>query len=381
MGVDFPDRPETFQPVRKVLVVAQTPPPTHGQAVMNQYLLQGQYQKLELHHVRMAFSEEIGEVGGFRWKKVFHLATLIAQIVAARLRHRTTTLYYPPASPNMVPFLRDCVLLIATRWMFQRTVFHFHANGISGLFETLPFPLRILYRLAYSKPDVCICITRFGTADAEHFQAKRIEIVPNGIPDAATLTDSQRRTSDATPLTILFLATVSLEKGAGILLEATARLRSKGNHFRCLVAGPFASRQDEKALMELSSATGLNSFIAWAGPVSDNEKWRLYREADIFCFPSMYSAETFGLVLVEAMMFGLPVVSTVWRGIPDVVEDGKTGFLVPTNDPKATADRLEQLLADAQLRKTMGQAGRERYEGKFTVEKFRLRMEEVLSNV
>lgn len=364
-----------------ILVVAQTPPPTHGQAVMAQYLLEGKYTKVRLHHVRMAFSDEITEIGGLQWKKVSRLFSLCFQVALARTRWSATTLYYPPASPNLVPFLRDCVFLITTRWMFKRTVFHFHANGISGLFETLPFPLKVLYRLAYSKPDVCICITRFGTTDANHFLAKRIEIIPNGIPDALTALDASRTAHDNTPLTILFLATVSLEKGAGIFIEAAAHLRSKGREFHCLIAGPFASKEDEETLMDLTSENGLNDLVSWVGPVSDKDKWRCYRESDIFCFPSMYSAETFGLVLVEAMMFGLPVVSTVWRGIPDVVENGRTGFLVPINDPQAVADRLEQLLGNPELRKSMGLAGRRLYEQKFSVEKFRRRMENVLASV
>jgi hypothetical protein len=108
--------------VISIIAVAQTPPPFHGQAVMNQLLLEGDYSKVQFHHVRMAFSDDIQEVGVFRWKKIFHLVVVYFGIVVALFRTGAQVLYYPPASPNMVPFLRDCVLLIGTRWLFQKTV-------------------------------------------------------------------------------------------------------------------------------------------------------------------------------------------------------------------------------------------------------------------
>ena len=89
----------------------------------------------------------------------------------------------------------------------------------------------------------------------------------------------------------------------------------------------------------------------------------------MFCLPTFYEAETFGIVLVEAMSLGLPVVATRWRGIPEIVDDGKTGYLVETHDAAAVAERLEQLQADPALREQLGAAGREKFLSDFTVGK------------
>jgi glycosyltransferase involved in cell wall biosynthesis len=80
-------------------------------------------------------------------------------------------------------------------------------------------------------------------------------------------------------------------------------------------------------------------------------------------------------------MFSLPVVATNWRGLPDIVLDGETGFLGPPKDARSIAERLKILILDPDLRRTMGAAGRRRYEENFTVEKFRNSMEEALSAV
>ena len=119
------------EPIR-VLVVGQTPPPFGGQAVMIEALLQAELPRVRLFHVRMAYSDDMESVGKFAPRKVWVLFATILRVWWARLRQGTSVLYYPPAGPNMVPVLRDIVFLCATRWMFRRTVFHFHAGGVSG---------------------------------------------------------------------------------------------------------------------------------------------------------------------------------------------------------------------------------------------------------
>ncbi len=77
------------------------------------------------------------------------------------------------------------------------------------------------------------------------------------------------------------------------------------------------------------------------------------------------------------MSFRLPVVATRWRGIPEVVDDGVTGLLVPPKDPAALADRLEQLHSDPNLRTALGEAGREKFLREFTVGRYWQRMENI----
>jgi glycosyltransferase involved in cell wall biosynthesis len=357
----------------RVLVVAQTPPPYHGQAIMTEYFLQGRYEKVELHHLRMAFSEEIDQVGRAGVGKVIHLLALIVRIAAARIRLAPDVLYYPPAGPNMVPFLRDCVLLIATRWMFPKTAFHFHAAGLPHLFERLPGFLKILFRLAYRRPDVAISISRDGLRDAQFLGARRTALVPNGIPDVWQNRPLKR--DHAVPQ-ILFLAMVCEEKGAGVLIEACRILKERGRKFSCKIAGRASSEEELCGLRE--RANGLEDVVDFVGPVTGDRKWDLFAESDVFCFPTYYASESFGLVAVEAMMTGLPVVTSDWRALPEIVDDGQTGFVVPVKDVTATADRLERLLVDPSLRERLGAAARERFLKDYRVEVFCANMENAL---
>ena len=91
---------------------------------------------------------------------------------------------------------------------------------------------------------------------------------------------------------------------------------------------------------------------------------RLYRSADVFCLPTRF--EPFGTSFVEAMGYGLPCVGPKAWAVPEIIEDGRTGYLVPPEDAESFAAALLELLRDSALRRRMGDAGRERAQGRFT---------------
>ncbi len=167
----------------KVLIVGQTPPPYHGQALMIERLVQSKFSRVQLFHVRMAFSDSIGDIGRFRFGKVLHLLNVILRIVWHRIVHGTTILYYPPAGPNRVPVYRDLIILGCTRWMFRRTVFHFHVMGVADVCRSLSRPLQRLARQAFYDVDAAICLSEASSYDARTFQPRSVYIVPNGIED------------------------------------------------------------------------------------------------------------------------------------------------------------------------------------------------------
>ena len=135
--------------MQRVLVIGQTPPPFHGQAIMIESLLGGEYKYAKLFHVRMSFSKEMDELGKFSLSKLLHLLKVIKDIVYFRIIHNVRILYYPPSNPETFPVLRDLAILCITRWMFKKTIFHFHAAGISELYPSLPWFLKILFRWGY----------------------------------------------------------------------------------------------------------------------------------------------------------------------------------------------------------------------------------------
>ncbi len=345
---------------------------------MIQLMLQGRYTQVRLYHVRMAFSTDMDSVGRFAFRKLWVLFTTILAVWWARLRHRPQVLYYPPAGPEMVPVLRDIVLLCATRWAFRRTVFHFHASGISTLEAMLNPVLRTLFRWAYRRPDLCIRTAPQNPDDGAALGAARSVVVPNGIPDVRG-TVPERTAAPSQPLTILFTGVLIPSKGVRVLLEAFAQLVAGGVDARLQLMGRWGDPGFERECMEFVHEQGLEGHVTSLGVLMDQAKHTAFAACDIFCFPSFFEAESFGLVVAEAMQFAKPVVSTHWRGIPSVVADGESGFLVPVRDPAAVAEKLRLLAVDPALRQRMGAAGRRIFEERFTLEAFYRSMENELA--
>ncbi len=349
----------------RILVVGQIPPPYHGQALMIEKLLAGKYSGIQLYHVRMRFSERISEVGRFRLVKVVRMISLVLRIALMRLRAKTTVLYYPPAGPDLVPMYRDLFVLIATRWLFKKTVFHFHAGGISALYADLNGWLKPLFRLAFFNADLGLRASLLAPRDPEGLRVRHEVIIPFGIEDnAVRLGVAHRRILEAPPATILFVGVLRESKGILVLLEAARQLLSAGLEFRIDLVGEFESSTFQTSVLETIRGAGLSDRVRQLGMLEGDAKWTCYAHSDIFCFPTFY--ETFGVVLLEAMQFGLPIVSTRWSGA-DLVEDGINGFLVPIHDAGATADRLAQLVRDPALARAMGLRGRRKYENGFTL--------------
>jgi glycosyltransferase involved in cell wall biosynthesis len=355
-----------------VLVVGQVPPPVNGQSLMIQEFLSGTYEGIRLVHVPLRFSRSTAEIGAFDLRKIWVLLATIADIVRARFRTGATVLYYPPAGPNLVPVLRDLVLLTATRWLFKKTSFHFHAAGLATIYPRLPLPLKPLFWLAYNKPDLAIFTTAATSAEATTLRAGARSIVPCGIHDEASSANSDDivlRKDPATP-TLLFAGILCEGKGLMTLLRACDRLHRAGTPFRLVCIGAFDSPEFEQQARDLVRTAGLEACIDFRGVVLGAEKTALFRSVDIFCFPSHYVSESFGVVLIEAMCFSLPIVATRWRGIPEVT--GEQGsFLVEMRDDAALAAKLRELLQNPMLRTEMGRRNRARYLERFTMQTYR----------
>lgn len=367
------DNTHTQAPLR-VLVVGQTPPPFGGQAVMVEALLQARPQRVHLFHVRLNYSDDMDSVGKFAFRKVLILFTTILRVWVARFRYRTPMLYYPPSGPNMVPVLRDIIFLCAVRPFFRWTVFHFHAGGVSGFRHRLPAPLRPFFDLAYRKAAMAIRTAPQNPDDGVVLKARKCRVVPNGIRDAHG-TVPTRVAGPGGPLTILFTGVLIPSKGVRVLLEAFQQVVAQGGRARLELMGRWGDPGFERECTAFIERNGLQELVTFLGVKWDREKLEHFASCDIFCFPSHFEAESFGLVLLEAMQFAKPVVASDWRGIPSVVQDDVNGFLVPVEDPVELSGRLLQLIGDEDLRRRMGEEGRRIFTRDFTLQRFHENME------
>ena len=205
-------------------------------------------------------------------------------------------------------------------------------------------------RRFYNRLHVRIAVSEAARWTNERFYGGRYRVIPNGVDlDAAC----PARKSPSPQLRLLFLGRADERKGLPVLLRAYDALLAAGVPARLTVAGAAAA---EVAPLVLD-AEG----VELRGQVSEEEKWRLLREADVLCAPSL-GGESFGMVLTEAFAGGTPVVCANVGGYREVVRDGVDGLLVPPGDPAELAGALRAIGGDAHRRERMGAAARERAE-------------------
>lgn len=161
---------------------------------------------------------------------------------------------------------------------------------------------------------------------------------------------------------VLFVGRFRYYKGLRVLLEAMTRVQGT----LVLVGGGG----EEPELRRLHARLGLGDRVRFAGSLDEAGLLAHYRAADVAVLPSILAAEAFGLVLIEAMASGLPVVSTeLGTGTSFVNQHETTGLVVPPGDAGALAAALNRLLADPGLRQRMGEAGRRRAHEMFSAER------------
>jgi D-inositol-3-phosphate glycosyltransferase len=160
---------------------------------------------------------------------------------------------------------------------------------------------------------------------------------------------------------VLFVGRIEPLKGIDVLLRAVSKMEGD---FRLLAVGgdgKEAARQAE--LRALVDELGISERVSFLDAVPHNDLPLYYNAADVCVVPSYY--ESFGLVALEAMACGVPVVASRVGGLRETVQDGETGYLVPWRCPQPFAERLDQLLSDARLRRRLGR------EARIAVERFR----------
>lgn len=348
---------------------------------MMEQLLNGTYKNATLYHVRMSFSRDMNDLGRLRLGKLFHTVSILFKVAYMRVRHNIRVLYYPPSGPNYLPMLRDMVILLCVRWMFKKTIFHFHAAGTSEPYPQLPSYLRMIYRWSYFKPDVAIRLSNFPPDDGAVFQARTQYVIPNGIEDAYWAMGCPSKPEHPIVCNILFVGMISESKGVLVLLDAIRILKENGIFVKVNVVGKFASEDFRKRVMRKVATHGLETYFDFKGFLMGQAKHEQYLNADIFCFPTFFESESFPLVVVEAMQFCVPVVVTRWRGVQALVKDGENGFMVQIQDSQPVADKIMLLLADPNLRVRMGEKGRSMFMQEYTIEKFYQRMDDCFGNL
>ncbi|AOJ18072.1 glycosyl transferase family 1 [Burkholderia cenocepacia] len=261
-------------------------------------------------------------------------------------------------------FYRKLILYAIAKLMHRRTVFHLHAGDFDHFSACADRATKLATRWFVGGSDAAIGVSASCANVLNRFRgnAHDARVIGN------TAAMAERDASNAFHATcrlrpyIAFAGRLTKQKGVDTLIDALAILAARG----CDVDLELAGEGDIAHWRSHAEARNVLDRVRFAGWLDGASKARFYREASIFCLPSQF--ESFGIVALEAMFHGVPVVATRVGGLPELVVEGMTGYLVARGNPVVLADAMYGLLSDRERAKRMGAAGRRRAYGSYSVD-------------
>jgi glycosyltransferase involved in cell wall biosynthesis len=397
----------------KLLVFAHTPPPHHGQSYMVQLMLNGfggdvrrkksgpaNPHGIECYHVNARFSRGLSDIGEFQGAKILLIFWFCAQAVWIRFRHGVKIFYYVPAPGKRVALWRDWLVMFLCQPFFRRVILHWHAAGLAKWLETsASSQSRGTTWRAFRPVSLSLVLSRYNYADAEKLLSEKIRVVNNGIPDPCPDFETSVRPlrlsrfaerkkifaggHTGTPVTVnvLYLAHCTREKGFFAAIEAVRQANRRlveqrlPLRLRLDTAGNFVTYEEQVEFAELQKNPEIAALVQHAGFVASERKTALLRNADLFLFPTRYLGENQPVNLIEAMAFGLPIVTTRWRSLPEMFPPDYPG-LVADQNPDALAEAILKVLAVKS-----GELARAHFIANFTIERHLATLAEAIRSV
>jgi glycosyltransferase involved in cell wall biosynthesis len=303
----------------------------------------------------------VSQEGGVQVVRAARLGTVVSTPLSLALPQQLSRM-----RPDLVHLHFPYPVGEVSQWLLRRgraTVLTYHSDVVRQR-SIMRFYRSVLVRVLEWVDAIIVGSPAMQTSSYLQDCREKVHVIPFGIPLAhfqhpPTMQDFARlrftygdlfsRNEASGECLLLFVGRLRYYKGLDTLIRALPYIPA-----RLLVVGSGPMEEEWKAL---AAQTGVGEKITWLGEVSDADLPAFYHAADIFVLPASHSSEAFGLVQVEAMAAGLPVVCTeLGTGTTYVNRDGVTGLVVPPLDADALGEAINRLIANPDARRSMGKA-------------------------
>lgn len=362
-----------------ILFILHLPPPIHGAAQIGQLISESKKvaELFSCTFINLSTSKSVQAIGKLGIDKVFYFFKIVFLTTKMLIQQKPELCYMTIATTGKA-FYKDLVIISLLKLFRKKILFHIHHQGVMKEVKRNKFR-HYLYKYAFGgKRTKTILLSKNLYYDIEKYApADKIYYCPNGIalqPGASAI-----RTEVKEPNTtkILFLSNMMASKGIYVLLDTCKLLHEQNQHFECHFVGDWLNTDKESFSQKIHSM-GIDKKVFVHGKKINGEKNNFYKSADIFVLPSL--DDSFPLVLLEAMQFSLPVISTKEGGIPDIVSDGQTGYLIHKNSPEELAQKLSFLINNPEERTKMGQTGKLKFDTHFNIDRFEKNFVDILKH-
>lgn len=352
---------------KKVLFILHIPPPVHGAAMVGAIIKESRLvnETFDGKYVNLTTSFELDKIGKGGFEKFIAVLKIQTKLIKALL-NTDYDICYMTLTAKGPGFYKDLLMVGILKIFGKKILYHFHNKGVK---ENDKGSLRrLMYRFAFNNTQSILLSPELYDDIADYVPREAIYFCPNGIPDVAgKMAVKSVFTQRKSVCRFLFLSNMMVQKGVLVLLKACRDLKDRNLSFECHFVGAW-SDVSEIDFRKTVNEYGITEQIFSHGKKYGDDKIAYLKNANVFVFPT--HSDCFPLVLLEAMQYSLPIISTFEGGVPSIVVDGETGILIPQKNDLKLADTMERLILKPDEGIRMGQAGRKRYEEMFTLPVF-----------
>ncbi len=353
------------------------PPPVHGAAVVGQQIFESKLirDKFDCAYINASSSATLGDVGHFSLAKIRRTLAFYKQVLREVRNQRPDLVYFTPSTAGWALY-RDVITICLLRRRRQNVVLHFH-NKTKDTYLHKWYNEGVWEHLFQGVSAIFL-----GDALSKQFGnythlCKKVFVCPNGMPHLIDDTQREQHRADQ-PYTFLFLSNMIESKGVYVLLDACALLKQKGYTFRCDFVGQWFDVTKD-AFDAKCAQLDLLDYVQGHGAKFGVEKNKYIQHANALVFPTFYQSECFPLVIIEAMQYALPIISTNEGAISEIIDNGNDGWIVKKQDAVELADKMEWLLTHPTESKQMGKTGYAKYCQNYTLAHFEQRLLNILT--
>jgi len=362
----------------ETILIGSLPPPLTGQTIAFQMVCEEfQERALPYRVINLSGGEHTRPEGGFTLRRFIQLLNPFFRALILLFGKKNL---YLSAAQNWVGFLRDSIFILLATIGRQRIVIHVHGGNYDGFYASLSPWQQYIVR-AFLKPVDTILIlgkSLRGMFDFEPALRDKTRIVFNGLPyDIEDLSVEPKHLPSGERPKLLFLSNLIVSKGYLQVLEALHILvHDLETDAECHFCGsfvlasdicPYATPEEAEAdFLQRIEKLGLDEHAFWHGPVDGNRKLRFLQKSHFFLLPTRYVYEGQPISIIEALAFGLVVITTPYRTIPEMVEEGTVAELIPFDQPEKIARAIESYIREPGKFEAMSRASIDRYRETFT---------------
>lgn len=358
----------------KILIAGPLPPPYMGPTLATEVILKSRLNDVfEIHHLDTSDHRSTDTLGNIDFWNLYLPITQYLKLIFALINFRPA-LVYIPISQTTLGYLKDSGFILIGKLFRKKILCHLHGgnfkNWLSSADRLTKWYVKRVHKFVDGQIVLGKCLKYLFEGIVP---SKKIHVVRNG---KDVNTDTCNKPSDT--LKVLFLSNLKRSKGTLCVLHSVPNVFARIPNVEFLFVGDWPERDVKSEFYDFLQVTQ-NLPVKYLGLLHGEEKERVLGMADLFVFPTYYPAEGHPLVLIEAMAFGLPIISTDQGAIKEIVLDKYNGFIVEQNSPQALEEKIVILLEDKGLRRAMGKASRKRYEENFTEQKMVHAMESAIN--